>query len=353
MSLEHDIVSQFSTLPDVEGWKNYAFMTLSIVAGTAVIAHNWWKARDAASEFSADYRENEALLDQAVKDHKHQARGKKVVNSTWERMKVSTLLVGGVAAAVGVLALNSHVTVGTKTEGAATVLLDGDNAEIYSHDMNGQSRFQAGVEGLADSGFMGTISIYDVGAEPSPGSNQTNQVTLESNATFSSKLISSISPNQPQLDTNGTNLSQALSSEVSKTGEKLAKDKENVVVYSDGDILDNQTELDLTAYALKEEGVKTKVIVGGTSEGTFSYNGSTPQPAGVQPNVFYQSFGRANVQVADTSSEVAADFKKDMTGSEKSVNEEELWYPAFVIPAAAIGYGLRLLGKKDRGKVVS
>lgn len=256
--------------------------------------------------------------------------GKK--NSTLRRIGSSILMATGM---VGLAAsLYSHPTYSTSEANSSTntiIVLDGTNSMAYTEDINGESRYQAVVDGLKQDHFVGNVGVQQFGATEGNGLQlPLGKQTPKNFATLNPGLT----------DPNGNDILNAIpdaANHLQTTVNGKVTSSGEIIIISDDDFSTDEAGLTAIANKLKKKdgistGITTKVIIPGTQNSSYTYKeGGQQYPSGVNPAVFY-GFGVDNITSATTASGIAQAIENDVD-SYKPIKHNHLWYP----PYAAFG----------------
>ncbi len=169
------------------------------------------------------------------------------------------------------------------------------------------SREDAVVSGIDDSNFPGKLTIIQ------PSTTPVTSVQL-STSWHDRKAIRT-----PQVDPTDTTISSAITSAASQLpmNSKTGKHSGEVVVISDGIVSVNDQGGDLSQadQTLKQEDVKIKFIVPGTTLGTYKYKPNAPVTSSSEESASFDVFGAQNIQQPQTASAVTADVKQAISSA--------------------------------------
>ncbi len=240
-------------------------------------------------------------------------------------------------AGVGLIAasLIGHPTYSTsKVNSQANVIVvdDVSNSMRFTRDLgqSGASRSEAVTAGIDSVSYTGKLGVIQVAA------NHNVAVPLSQDWRTQKARIAKLS-----VDANGGQLTPALqlAESLLPLSRKVAGGHEGtVVLISDGTVDDSGNSIANEASTMTRDGVKLKVIVPGTANGTYKLNvNAPPADSGVQPQLF-NGVGANNISQPQTAEAVTSDVRQQIEDA-GSVGEQHPWLPAvaFGIAMGAVG----------------
>jgi hypothetical protein len=217
---------------------------------------------------------------------------------------------------------------------ANTVLVDDVSLSMIKTADMGEpdtSRSAATHRGIFAADYTGKLGVVQTAG------NQDVVLNLSSSWKDHTKVITrtAVNPNGGELVPAIETAASLLPANPSKPGKREG----TLVINSDGTVDGSSLEMAKEAAKLKQEGIRVKVVVPGTFQGSFklhpkSSSPSTPVP--VKPELF-ASFGAQNVHQAKTAEQAAQVLKEEITDAGISREKRYWWTPAAIGGLLALG----------------
>lgn len=209
---------------------------------------------------------------------------------------------------------------------------DMSTSMLRTHDLLGSTltREAAVQQGIAATNYRGSLAVVQAAA------NSKVVLPLTKNWRSQEALL-----NQPQVDENGGQLVAAIDLAASLLPvEKGSTNRNgNIVILSDGAIDDSTVALSHEAQKLRGEGVGLKVVVPGTTGGSYSLSNATQQVASGANAGRFAGFGASNIAEAQSAQAVINEVKAAIDAAGTST-ERLPWYPPLAIGALLAAAGI-------------
>lgn len=315
----HTTIESFSSLPNMPEQPSDV---LAAAASMAVVAAGAYYAR----HYHANTNPKGAV---DARGNQNQLRGSLIGTAAdTDKMLFSPVRQIAIGLGIAALQLAQPTYDATYPDAKAEVVVIADSSSsMFAKDLGepGVTRYAAAIQGLKESEFQGSLGIIQTAAE-------TELITKP----IVGWRPQAASIDQPRVNPNGGEIGPALDLAASLFTEdpetKLRSG--TIVMLSDGTVNKSREQLQTQADKLKKMGIIVRVVVPGTSEGTYVLPKSTQKvKAGIQPDNF-AAFGD-NVTQADTVEEVREAVSKDIKTA--GTRRERKNWPVPLILGSAIG----------------